>query len=86
MESGPGKYHTPKGEGEGEVLPNKLNISDSEEIGEAEANGFANAELELIEELTNETIFDVNYIRKIHHLALSHLYEFAGEYRSIITR
>lgn len=60
-----------------------LNISDPEEIGEAQANGFANAELELIEELTDETIFDTNYIRKIHYLAIAHLYEFSGEYRSV---
>ncbi len=83
MEEGPGKYHIPKGEREGEVLPNKLNISDPEKLGKAEADGFSKAELSLIEELTDETTFDVDYIRNIHFLALSHLYKFAGEYRSV---
>lgn len=83
MESDPGKYHIPKEERASEVLPNKLGITNSHEIHEAEAEGFAQAELDLIEELTHETTFDAAYIRKIHRRALSHLYEFAGEYRSV---
>ena len=83
MSSDSGKYQIPDGEEEGKILPNKLCITNKEELGEAEAEGFANAELELIEELTDETVFDVAYIRDIHRRALSHLYEFAGEYRSV---
>lgn len=83
MNSDSGKYRIPEGEQEGEILPNKLGITDKKELGEAEAEGFANAELDLIEELTNETIFDIDYIRDIHRRSLSHLYDFAGEYRSV---
>lgn len=83
MSSDSGKYQVPDDEEGGGVLPNKLGITDKKELGEAEAEGFANAELDLIEELTDETVFDVAYIRDIHRRALSHLYEFAGEYRSV---
>lgn len=83
MNSDLGKYQIPDGEEGGGILPNKLGITDKEELGEAEAEGFANAELELIEELTDETAFNVAYIRDIHRRALSHLYEFAGEYRGV---
>lgn len=78
-----GKYQEPEGAGEVKVLPNKPGITDKQELGEAEAEGFANAEMEFIEDLTDETKFDVAYIRDIHRRALSHLYKFAGEYRSV---
>jgi|GEM_PF-103951 len=83
MSSDTGKYQIPDGEESGEILPNKLGITDKQELGEAEAEGFANTELELIEELTDETVFDVAYIRGIHRRSLSYLYEFAGEYRGV---
>lgn len=82
MDSDQGKYHIPKQE-EGEVLPNKLDLSDPEEIGKKETEGFVEAETGLIEELTTETVFDCAYIRKIHRLALYNLYTFAGEYRTV---
>lgn len=83
MDSEPGKYHIPKEESEGEVLPNKLGLSDPEDIGKKETEGFVEAETRLIEELTTETVFDGEYIREIHRKALHHLYTFAGEYRTV---
>lgn len=83
MDKESGKYHQPSGEREGEILPNKPGLTNPDEIHEAEAEGFARAELDAIEELTHETRFNASYIREIHRKALSHLYEFAGEYRSI---
>lgn len=38
MDSDQGKYHIPKEE-EGEVLPNKLDLSDPEKIGKKETEG-----------------------------------------------
>ena len=83
MTSGSGKYHISKEERDDQVLPNKPGITDLKGIGEAEAEGFAYTELDLIEELTHETIFNISYIREIHRRALSHIYTFAGEYRSV---
>lgn len=83
MEKESGKYHQSGSEREGEILPNKPGITNPDEIHEAEAEGFARAELDAIEALTHETGFDASYIREIHRKALSHLYEFAGEYRSV---
>lgn len=77
------KYHIPDNESEQEVLPNKMGITEKEEIGREEAKGFARAEVILLEELTEGTTFDVEYIIRIHELALGHLYEFAGSYRTV---
>lgn len=65
-----------------EVLTNKLGLTDPEQIARTETAGFIAAEASLLEELTEETIFDRKYIRKIHRRALDHLYPSAGEYRS----
>lgn len=77
------KYQIPDNEEEREVLKNKLGLTDPEEIAKKETQGFANAEYALINELTNQTRFDAEYICKIHRLALIEVYEFAGNYRTV---
>ena len=77
------KYQIPDNEEEGEVLKNKLELTDPLEIATQETQGFANAEYALINELTDQTSFDVEYICRIHRLALSKVYEFAGNYRTM---
>lgn len=77
------KYDTPDNESEQKVLPNKMGITDKEEIGEEKAKGYARAEVILLHELTEGTIFDVEYIKRIHGLALEHLYDFSGRYRTV---
>lgn len=77
------KYHIPDNESEQDVLPNKMGITDKKEIGREEAKGFARAEVILLEELTEGTVFDIDYIKDIHGLALGHLYDFAGSYRTV---
>lgn len=67
---------------EGEVTINKLGLTDMEQIARAETVGFIGAEASLLEELTDETLFDRKYICEIHRRALDHLYPSAGEYRS----
>ena len=44
---------------------------------------FLLAELTLTDELSNRTKFNSKYIRRIHKLALGHLYSFAGRYRTV---
>lgn len=70
-------------EEESQCLPNLLGLRNSEEITEAEFEGFLMAEIMLTEQLTSTTRFDCQYIRNIHKLALGKLYSFAGKYRTV---
>ncbi len=70
-------------QGESELLPNLLKLTDKQAIEQSEFEGFLFAELTLTDELSNKTRFNVKYIKKIHKLALSHLYSFAGKYRTV---
>lgn len=78
-----GKYHIPPNEAETEIFPNKLNVKTKTEIEQAELEGFIYASKILFNELTSDTKFDLKYIFRIHQLALSHLYEFAGKARTV---
>lgn len=77
------KYKVPQDEQEGQVLPNKLNITDLREIELAEAKGFISAQIILRSELNSETKFDLKYILRIHELALGEIYSFAGKTRKV---
>lgn len=77
------KYKVPLNEQEGEVLPNKLNITDLREMELAEARGFISAQIILRSELNSETKFDLKYILRIHELALGEIYSFAGKARTV---
>ena len=68
---------------ESELFPNKLNLSNREEIDKAEFEGFLLAELSLTEELTSRTKFNIKYIKRIHKLSSGHLYSFAGKFRTV---
>jgi len=78
-----GRYSLPFGEQEGDILPNKLNLTTLEEVTEAEFEGFLRAQIILVNELTQKTVFDAAYIRRIHQLAFKDLYFFAGKYRTV---
>lgn len=68
---------------EGELLPNRLNLNNREDINKSEFEGFLYAELTLTAELSSRTKFSSKYIQRIHKLALGHLYAFAGKYRTV---
>jgi cell filamentation protein len=68
---------------EGELLPNLLSLTDREAIDQSEFEGFLLAEITLTEELSDRTKFNVKYLKRIHKLALGHLYSFAGKYRTV---
>src|SRR4051812_2945432 len=70
------KYRVP--ESEGEILPNLLGLTERKAIDEAELEGFYQAEAIIIEELSTETKFNLEYIYRIHKIALSAIYSFAG--------
>ncbi|KXH85099.1 Fic/DOC family protein [Chryseobacterium kwangjuense] len=75
------KYRIP--EGESEILSNKLGLKDPQDIAISEFEGFLQAEIILTENLHGRTRFNTKYIQKIHKMALSHLYNFAGKYRNV---
>lgn len=75
------KYQIPNNQDE--ILPNKLGLKTSEEIGRSEFEGFLKAEIIFSEKLTSRTKFNVNYIKKLHKTALGHLYSFAGSFRDV---
>jgi cell filamentation protein len=68
---------------ESELLSNLLNLTDKETIEQSEFEGFLISELTLTDELSVRTKFNIKYIKRIHKLALGHLYSFAGKYRTV---
>lgn len=75
------KYQIPYDQGEN--LPNKLGITDSNKLFTAEFEGFIRPELVLTGELTPNTKFDLAFLKRIHSLALIDIYKFAGKWRTV---
>ncbi len=75
------KYDSPKSEDE--ILPNKLGITDPRQIQKEEYRGFLRAELKYESEIELIDHFDWDLTSSIHHTALAHLYEFAGQLRQV---
>lgn len=75
------KYQIPYDQGEN--LPNKLGLTDFARLYLAEFEGFARSELILTGELTSRTKFDLTYLKRIHRLALTDVYDFAGKWRTV---
>lgn len=68
---------------EGELSPNKLGLTDRDAINEEEATGLLRAEHDAIDTLSEETIFSLDYVYGLHKNALGHLYDFAGQLRTV---
>ena len=77
------KYSISGAEKEGKILPNLLGLKSVGEIQQAELEGFLYAYKVLFDELTLTTRFNIQYILRMHRLALGHLYEFAGKPRTV---
>ncbi len=77
------KYRINEGEGEFEILPNLLGITERREIEKAEAEGFIRAGYLLTTQLATDTRFDLAYVHNLHKVALGHLYKFAGRSRTV---
>jgi cell filamentation protein len=77
------KYSVSGAEKEGKILPNLLGLKTVSEIQQAELEGFLYAYKVLFDELSLTTRFTLNYILKMHRLALGHLYKFAGKPRTV---
>lgn len=77
------RYKTSSSQEEKEVLDNLMGITDIKEIEKQEAMGFIKANLSLLQSLSSNTQFDVDYILGIHKKAFEHLYPFAGRLRDV---
>lgn len=77
------KYTVSSNEEDGEVLPNLLGLTSVEEIAETEFVGFIEAHNMAIDELTDDTQFDLSYLYTLHKNALGKLYSFAGKLRTV---
>lgn len=77
------KYTVSGNEVEGEVLPNLLGLTTPSEIAEAEFLGFVKAHNIAVDELTDDTQFDLPYLYTLHKNALGRLYSFAGKLRTV---
>jgi cell filamentation protein len=81
MDTSGNKYHIP--ENEAEILPNLLGLTRTEEIADAEFRGFYLAQEVALSSLKESTIIDIQYIYKLHKLALEDVYSFAGKLRTV---
>lgn len=68
---------------QGSILPNLLGLSTEKQVNESEFEGFLKAEIYFTENLSPRTKFNKSFILKIHKMALSHLYSFAGKLRDV---
>ena len=66
-------------------LPNKLGLTDQDEINQEEFIGFAIARQQAIDALSEEIVFDLEYLYALHWHALGHLYDIAGHVRTVNT-
>jgi len=66
-----------------DVLPNKLGLSNSSDVGLEEFRGFLRADIKFERELDQINNFDWRLLSEIHRVALGHLYDFAGNLRSV---
>lgn len=75
------KYDGPNSEDE--ILPNKLGLTNAVEIGKEEYRGFLRAEFKFETELQSIHKFDWKLLSEIHKIALGHVYDFAGNLRTV---
>lgn len=80
------KYYPPSNHiyyEDSDVPINKLNIKDSLLIHELEKEQLIKSYEILHNELSENTVFDMEYLQKVNNLIFAELYEWAGAYRSI---
>ena len=67
----------------GDVLKNKLNISDKNELREAEEFYFSQAASDIITENKSPEKFNFEYLKYLHKRLFGEVYDFAGEIRTV---
>jgi cell filamentation protein len=65
----------------GDVLENKLGITDAAELKAKEQEIVTNRTGDILEE--NPTVFDLGYLLHVHKILFDEIYDFAGEFRTV---
>ena len=66
----------------GDVLENKLGITDSEQLREAEEDVFSDTAADILNEDLSDAILDFNFFKQLHERLFGKVYPFAGQIRT----
>ena len=67
----------------GDVLENKLGITDSEQLREAEEDVFSDTAADILNEDLSDAILDFNFFKQLHGRLFGKVYPFAGQIRTV---
>ena len=67
----------------GDVLENKLGITDSEQLREAEEDVFSDTAADILNEDLSDAILDFNFFKQLHGRLFEKVYPFAGQIRTV---
>ena len=67
----------------GDVLENKLGITDSEQLHEAEEDVFSDTAADILNEDLSDAILDFNFFKQLHGRLFGKVYPFAGQIRTV---
>ena len=67
----------------GDVLENKLGITDSEQLREAEEDAFSDAAVDILDEDLSNTTLDFDFFKQLHGRLFEKVYSFAGQIRTV---
>ena len=67
----------------GDVLENKLGITDPEQLREAEEDAFSDTAADILNEDLSGAILDFNFFKQLHGRLFGKVYPFAGQIRTV---
>lgn len=67
----------------GDILENKLGISDPKKLREAEEDAFSDAATDILEEDFSGVEFDFEFLQHLHNSLFGKVYPFAGQVRTV---
>ena len=67
----------------GDVLENKLGITDPEQLREAEEDAFSDTAADILNEDLSDAILDFNFFKQLHGRLFGKVYPFAGQIRTV---
>ena len=66
----------------GDVLENKLGITNPEQLREAEEDAFSDTAADILNEDLSDAILDFNFFKQLHGRLFGKVYPFAGQIRT----
>lgn len=70
----------------GDVLENKLGITDPEQLREAEEDAFSDTAADILNEDLSDAILDFNFFKQLHGRLFGKVYPFAVQIRTVNIR